>query len=146
MGLVGQAVACSRVCTDAVRNGTHAWGSSGPYKPCRSTSSQAANSVHYFSVCHRVVSKGSGCSAHIKQLRTKIPHPNPSPTEPWLITQWQTKKSHILLTEDGHLVLTSLQIERYILKKLVQGIGPRCFDMSSNRTCSCISFQFSPVQ
>ena len=30
--------------------------------------------------------------------------------EPWLNTQWQTEKQHILLAEDGHIFLTCLQL------------------------------------
>ena len=30
--------------------------------------------------------------------------------EPWLNTQWQTEKWHILLAEDGHIFMTCLQL------------------------------------
>ena len=34
----------------------------------------------------------------------------PEQPEPWLTTQWQTEKEHILLAEDGHIFLTCLHL------------------------------------
>ena len=50
--------------------------------------------------------------------------------EPWLNTQWQTEKLHILLVEDGHICLTCLQLVGTLLR-IFPGIWSHIFDMSS---------------
>ena len=49
--------------------------------------------------------------------------------EPWLNTQWITKRLHILLAEDGHIFLRCLQLVGTLGKHII--FGPRFFDMSS---------------
>ena len=44
------------------------------------------------------------------QQQGRAPPVWPEQLEPLLTTQWQTEKLHILLAEDGHIVLTCLQL------------------------------------
>ena len=42
--------------------------------------------------------------------------------EPWLNTQWQTEKQHILLAEDGHIFLTCLQLVGTWVKNIFRNL------------------------
>ena len=47
--------------------------------------------------------------------------------EPWLTTQWQTEKQHILLAEDGHIFFDMPSTSGYMGEKYFQEFGPRFF-------------------
>ena len=78
------------------------------WRHVRNICPSSAKSICYFSVCHWVISQGS--TLNNRGARGGVATPGRAPlllcVEPWLNTQWQTEKSHILLAEDGHIFLT----------------------------------------
>ena len=46
---------------------------------------------------------------------------------PWLTTQWQTEKSHILLALDGHIFLTCLQLVGAWVQNMFRNFVPDCW-------------------
>ena len=55
--------------------------------------------------------------------------------EPWLTAQWQTEKQHAFLAEDGHILLTCLQLVGTWVQNVCSGMWFQMFGVSCSKCC-----------